>query len=122
MDGKIGITHKRKFMIVSQNSSILLALCLLLTGCATTDNYPVYVKAQKSLSRDATVAEAARIAALTEMVKSSDNEVKIQRKYVVSNCDKCNMTIQVEHWDLAHRNYCIPCGLTKLGELDGLHS
>jgi PBP1b-binding outer membrane lipoprotein LpoB len=78
MDGKIGITHKRKFMIVSQNSSILLALCLLLTGCATTDNYPVYVEAQKSLSRDATVAEAARIAALTEMVKSSDNEVKIQ--------------------------------------------
>jgi hypothetical protein len=64
-------------MIVSQNSSILLVLCLL-TGCATTDNYPVYVEAQKSLSRDATVAEAARIAALTEMVKSSDNEVKIQ--------------------------------------------
>ena len=60
-----------------QNSSILLAFCLL-TGCATTDNYPVYVEAQKSLSRDATVAEAARIAALTEMVKSSDNEVKIQ--------------------------------------------
>jgi hypothetical protein len=64
-------------MIVSQNSSILLVLCLL-TGCATSDNYPVYVEAQKSLSRDATVAEAARIAALTEMVKSSDNEVKIQ--------------------------------------------
>jgi PBP1b-binding outer membrane lipoprotein LpoB len=64
-------------MIVSQNSSILLALCLL-TGCATTDHYGTYVEAQKSLSRDATVAEAARIAALTEMVKSSDNEVKIQ--------------------------------------------
>ena len=63
--------------MISQNSSILL-LCLLLTGCATTDNYPVYVEAQKSLSRDATVAEAARIAALTEMVKSADNEVKIQ--------------------------------------------
>jgi PBP1b-binding outer membrane lipoprotein LpoB len=61
-----------------QNNSILLVACLLLTGCATTDNYPVYVEAQKSLSRDATVAEAARIAALTEMVKSSDNEVKIQ--------------------------------------------
>ena len=64
-------------MITLQNSSILLALCLL-TSCATVDNYPVYVEAQKSLSRDATVAEAARIAALTEMVKSSDNEVKIQ--------------------------------------------
>ena len=77
MDGKIGTMHKRKSMITLQNSSILLALCLL-TGCATVDNYPVYVEAQKSLSRDATVAEAARIAALTEMVKSSDNAVKIQ--------------------------------------------
>jgi hypothetical protein len=46
--------------------------------CNNVDNYPVYVEAQKSLSRDATVAEAARIAALTEMVKSSDNAVKIQ--------------------------------------------
>ena len=64
--------------MISQNNSILLATCLLLTGCATTDNYPVYVEAQKSLSRDATVAEAARIAALTEMVKSADNQVKIQ--------------------------------------------
>lgn len=77
MDGKTGTMHKRKSMITLQNSSILLVLYLL-TGCATVDNYPVYVEAQKSLSRDATVAEAARIAALTEMVKSSDNEVKIQ--------------------------------------------
>lgn len=65
-------------MMISQNNSILLALCLLLSGCASTDHYGTYVEAQKSLSRDATVAEAARIAALTEMVKSSDNEVKIQ--------------------------------------------
>ena len=78
MVGKIGIMHRRKSMMISQNNSILLATCLLLAGCATTDNYPVYVEAQKSLSRDATVAEAARIAALTEMVKSADNEVKIQ--------------------------------------------
>jgi len=78
MAGKNGTMHRRRFMMKSQNNSILLALCLLLTGCASTDNYPVYVEAQKSLSRDATVAEAARIAALTEMVKSSDNEVKIQ--------------------------------------------
>ena len=63
--------------MISQNNSILLVLCLL-SGCASTDNYSTYVEAQKSLSRDATVAEAARIAALTEMVKSSDNEVKIQ--------------------------------------------
>ena len=61
----------------AQNNSILLALCLL-SGCATPDYYGTYVEAQKSLSRDATVAEAARIAALIEMVKNSDNEVKIQ--------------------------------------------
>jgi len=78
MAGKIGITHKRRFMKKLQNNSILLVACLLLAGCATPDHYGTYVEAQKSLSRDATVAEAARIAALTEMVKSSDNEVKIQ--------------------------------------------
>ncbi len=77
MGGKIGIMNRRKYMMVLQNSSILL-LCLLLSGCASTDYYPIYVEAQKSLSRDATVTEAARIAALTEIVKSSDNEVKIQ--------------------------------------------
>ena len=55
-----------------------IVLVLLLTGCASANHYSTYVEAQKSLSRDATVAEAARIAALTEMVKSSDNEVKIQ--------------------------------------------
>jgi PBP1b-binding outer membrane lipoprotein LpoB len=60
------------------NNSILLAFCVLLTGCASTEHYSTYVEAQKALSRDATVAEAARIAALIEMVKSSDNEVKIQ--------------------------------------------
>lgn len=76
MAGKIGIMNRRKYMMVLQNSSILL--CLLLSGCASTDYYPIYVEAQKSLSRDATVTEAARIAALTEIVKSSDNEVKIQ--------------------------------------------
>lgn len=77
MDGKNGIPNKRRYMKVL-NNSILLAICIVLSGCATTDNYGTYVEAQKSLSRDATVAEAARIAALIEMVKSSDNEVKIQ--------------------------------------------
>jgi PBP1b-binding outer membrane lipoprotein LpoB len=60
------------------NNSILLVFCVFLAGCATADHYGTYVEAQKALSRDATVAEAARIAALIEMVKSSDNEVKIQ--------------------------------------------
>jgi hypothetical protein len=55
-----------------------ILLIFVLAGCASNDHYSTYVDAQKSLSRDATVAEAARIAALTEMVKSSDNEVRIQ--------------------------------------------
>ena len=55
-----------------------IILGLLLVGCVSPDHYGTYVEAQKSLSRDATVAEAARIAALTEMVKSSDNTVRIQ--------------------------------------------
>jgi len=95
MDGKIGIMHRRKFMIVSQNSSILLVLCLL-TGCATVDNYPVYVEAQKSLSRDATVAEAARIAALTEMVKSSDNEVKLQAIKALQEIQRSKRPITIQ--------------------------
>ena len=77
MAGKIGTMHKRKSMKTLQNSSILL-VCLLFVGCASNNHYSTYVEAQKSLSRDATVAEAARIAALTELSKSSDNEVKIQ--------------------------------------------
>ena len=51
-----------------------------------------------------------------------DNQVKIQRKYASTHCDKCNMSIQVEHWDLADRNYCIPCGLDKLGAIDVIQS
>jgi PBP1b-binding outer membrane lipoprotein LpoB len=82
--------------MISQNNSILLALCLLLTGCATSDNYPVYVEAQKSLSRDATVAEAARIAALTEMVKSSDNEVRIQAIKALQEIHRSKRPIYIE--------------------------
>ena len=77
MDGTNGILSKRRYM-KAQNNSILLAICLALSGCSTVNHYETYVEAQKSLSRDATVAEAARIAALIEMVKSSDNEVKLQ--------------------------------------------
>lgn len=78
MAGKNGTMNRRRFMKIVQNNSILLAICLALSGCSTVNHYETYIEAQKSLSRDATVAEAARIAALIEMVKSSDNEVKLQ--------------------------------------------
>ena len=82
--------------MISQNNSILLALCLLLTGCASTDHYGTYVEAQKSLSRDATVAEAARIAALTEMGKSSDNEVRIQAIKALQEIQRSKKSIFIE--------------------------
>lgn len=56
---------------------IALAFTLLVTGCAT-NNYSVYIEAQKSISRDATVAETARIAALIELSKSPEREVKVK--------------------------------------------
>lgn len=49
--------------------------CWLLVGCASKD-YQTYVDAQKSLNKDFTVTETARIAALTEMTKSADPAVR----------------------------------------------
>lgn len=60
------------------NSSILLVFCLL-TGCASTNDYQIYVDAQKALNKDYTMAELARISALTEIVKeTNDVNVRIQ--------------------------------------------
>ena len=53
-----------------------LILCVLLTGCATNKDFELYLEAQKSISRDATMSEAARISVLIDMTKSSDNQVK----------------------------------------------
>ena len=49
--------------------AVLLLVCLL-TGCATNADYSLYLEAQKSLSRDATVVEAGRISALVELSKT----------------------------------------------------
>ena len=55
----------------------LILASVLLTGCGT-NNYATYIEAQKSISRDATVAETARIAALLELSKSPEREVKVK--------------------------------------------
>lgn len=70
--------NRKRYMKV-QNNSILFAICLLLAGCASTDDYLTYVETQKTLNRDYTMAELARISALTEIVKESqDVSVRIQ--------------------------------------------
>jgi uncharacterized lipoprotein YajG len=79
MVGKSGTMSRRRFMKIVQNNSILLAICLLLTGCATSVDYQTYVETQKALNRDYTMAELARISALTEIVRESqDVSVRIQ--------------------------------------------
>lgn len=56
-------------------SMSIALICLFLVGCASKD-YQTYVEAQKSINRDFTVTETARIAALTEMAKSDDPAVR----------------------------------------------
>lgn len=57
----------------------LIIVSLVLAGCSTTSNYQTYVDAQKALNKDYTMAELARIAALTEIVRDTqDSNVRIE--------------------------------------------
>ena len=59
------------------NNSILLVA--LLAGCASTHDYQTYVDTQKTLNKDYTMSELARISALIELTKDSqDVNVRIQ--------------------------------------------
>lgn len=75
MVGKTGTHSKRKYLKV-QNNSILFVLCFLLSGCGTINTF---TDTQKSLNRDYTMVELARISALVEIVKTTDDPlVKIE--------------------------------------------
>jgi len=77
MAGKNGILSKRRFMMKFLSNSIFCVI--LLAGCASTNDYQTYVDTQKTLNKDYTMAELARISALTEIVKESqDVSVRIQ--------------------------------------------
>ena len=57
--------------------AVLLAVfTFVLVGCATNNDYQVYVEAQKAISKDLTITEAARLNALIEMTKSTDPSVR----------------------------------------------
>lgn len=80
-----------------QNNSILLVLCLLLAGCASTNDYQLYVDTQKTLNRDYTMAELARIAALTEIVKDSqDVNVRIQAIRALQEIQRSKKPLNIE--------------------------
>ncbi len=78
-----------------QNSIILCAV-LLLTGCASTDRFNTYVDAQKSFSRDQTVTDAARIAALIELAKDGDHTVKIEAIKALQQIQRSKRVIVIE--------------------------
>ena len=95
MAGKSGITHRKRYMKV-QNNSILLA-CLLLVGCASTNDYQTYVETQKTLNRDYTMAELARISALTEIVKESqDVNVRIEAIKALQEIQRTKKPLRID--------------------------
>jgi len=73
-----------------------LILCVLLTGCATNNDFQLYLEAQKSISRDATMSEAARISVLIEMTKSSDNQVKMEAIRALQEIQRSKTPIVIE--------------------------
>lgn len=76
-------------------------LLLALSGCATQD-YSMYIDAQKSISRDMTVQEAARLNALIEMTKSADPTVRAVGIMMLQQLQQNSKTIQI---DLPKRNW-----------------
>ena len=68
---------------------------LLLVGCASKD-YAVYVDAQRSVSKDLTMSETARLAALTDMAKTSDPAVRATGILLLQQLQQSSKTVVVE--------------------------
>jgi hypothetical protein len=73
-----------------------ILLSILLAGCATNKDFELYLEAQKSISRDATVSEAARIGVLIDMTKSSDNQVKLEAIRALQEIQRSKTPIRIE--------------------------
>lgn len=90
------VRRTTKNLRIGKMKYLILASALLVTGCATTNNYGTYLEAQKSISRDATVAETARIAALLELSKSPEREVKIKAIEALQDIQRNKKSIDLE--------------------------
>ena len=73
-----------------------LILCVLLIGCATNNDFQLYLEAQKSISRDATMSEAARISVLIDLTKSSDNQIKMEAIRALQEIQRSKTPIVIE--------------------------
>ena len=73
-----------------------ILLSVLLAGCATNNDFELYLEAQKAISRDATVSEAARISVLIDLTKSSDNQVKMEAIRALQEIQRSKTPIVIE--------------------------
>jgi hypothetical protein len=74
----------------------LILVSILLSGCATNNDFELYLEAQKSISRDATMSEAARISVLIDLSKSSDNQIKMEAIRVLQEIQRSKTPIVIE--------------------------
>jgi hypothetical protein len=74
---------------------LLILFAVMISGCASND-YAVYVEAQKSLSRDRTVTEAARLSAIIEMTKSADPTVKSLGLLMLNQLQHSDKQVNIE--------------------------
>ena len=75
------VRHTKENIREHKMRLIIVAFAIMLSGCASTGatDYQVYTDTQRALNKDHTMAELARIAALTEIVRdSTDSTVRIQ--------------------------------------------
>lgn len=78
-------------------SKILILCVSLIAGCATSDNYRLYVDTQKTLNKDYTMAELARISALTDIVRdSTDSNVRIQAIRALQEIQRSKRPLLIE--------------------------
>lgn len=73
-----------------------ILLSVVLAGCATNNDFELYLEAQKAISRDATMSEAARISVLIDLTKSSDNQVKMEAIRALQEIQRSKTPIVIE--------------------------
>ena len=74
----------------------VILFCVLFAGCATNKDFELYLEAQKAISRDATMSEAARISVLIDMTKSSDNQIKMEAIRALQEIQRSKTPIVIE--------------------------
>jgi hypothetical protein len=74
----------------------VILVVLFIAGCATTEDYALYLDAQKSVSRDQAMMEASRVLALVEMTRSNDPAVKATGLMLLQQLQQGSKIITIE--------------------------